>query len=337
MLVAGDIGGTKSDLAIFSAEAGVHAPTVHERLHSADYPNLQSMVRQFLAKADKPVDSACFAVAGPVINGRVKTTNLPWEIEEASVAESLNLNVKSVRLINDLESIGLAVPTLRPSDVSTINPGEPVIGGAIAVIAPGTGLGESFLTWDGRRYTTFPSEGGHSDFAPMDERQARLLEYMLRQFDHVSFEHVCSGIGIPHIFRFLRDVEHLPEDAETMHSVDSAPDPSVPIINSALNGAPLPGGLCASTVECFASILAAEAGNLALKFLATGGVYIVGGVAVHTLPVIKHPKFMERFKHKGRFAAFLERIPIHVIVTPAGLAGAALCGLEGTSINPAFK
>ncbi|MGA7316337.1 MAG: glucokinase [Silvibacterium sp.] len=335
MLVAGDIGGTKSDLAIFSGEGGVHAPLAQDRLHSADYPNLQSMVRQFIAKAEKPVDSACFAVAGPVINGRVKTTNLPWVVDEPSIAQSLNLNVKSVRLINDLEAIARAVPILRPSDVCTINGGEPVAGGAIGVIAPGTGLGESFLTWDGLRYTAFPSEGGHSDFAPADERQVRLLEYMLKRFDHVSFEHVCSGIGIPHIYRFLRDEESLPEDAETTRIIDSAADPSVPIITKALDADP--SKLCAATMDCFASILAAEAGNLAVKFLATGGVYIAGGVATHTLPIIKQPTFIQRFKRKGRFAEFMSRIPLHVIVTPAGLAGAGVCGLERATRNPVIN
>ena len=333
MLVAGDVGGTKSDLAIFSSEAGVHAPVAQERLHSADYPSLQLMVKQFVAKAGKPVDGACFAMAGPVINGRVKTTNLPWVADEPSVAESLNLNVKSVRLINDLEAIARAVPILRPSDVCTINRGEAVAGGAIGVIAPGTGLGESFLTWDGIRYTAFPSEGGHSDFAPADERQVRLLEYMLKRFDHVSFEHVCSGIGIPHIYQYLRDVEKLPEDAETTSIIDSAADASVPIICKGLD-ADHPSEICVAAVDCFAAILAAEAGNLAVKFLATGGVYIAGGVATHTLPFIRKASFIQRFTRKGRFAEFMSRIPLHVVVTPAGLVGAAACGLEGAARNP---
>jgi glucokinase len=294
------------------------------------------MVKQFLAKVDRPVDSACFAVAGPVIHGSVKTTNLPWVVDEPSIAQALNLNTKSVRLINDLEAIARAVPILRPSDVCTINAGETVAGGAIGVIAPGTGLGESFLTWDGIRYTAFPSEGGHSDFAPADERQLRLLEYMLKRFDHVSFEHVCSGIGIPHIYRFLRDVESVPGDAESTRIIDSAADPSVPIISKAID-AEHPNKLCGATIDCFASILAAEAGNLAVKFLATGGVYIAGGVATHTLPIIKKAAFMQRFKRKGRFAEFMSRIPLHVVVTPAGLAGAAVCGLERAARSPVIN
>jgi len=327
MLVAGDIGGTKTDLAIFSGEAGPHAPLAEERVHSANYPSLQAMVKEFLAKAQKPVDRACFAVAGPVIGGRVKTTNLPWLIEEGSLAQDLNLNLKSVHLINDLEAIARAIPILRPSDVETINVGEPVPQGAIAVIAPGTGLGESFLTWDGSRYLAHSSEGGHSDFAPADARQIRLLDYMFKKFDHVSFEHVCSGIGIPNLYAFLRDVEGIPETPEVAPLIAAAGDPSVVIINQAVDPANR-SKLCAATIELFTSILASEASNLAVKFLATGGVYVAGGVAIHTLRFMKQPAFMQRFKSKGRFAELLGRIPLHVIVTPAGLAGAAACGLE---------
>lgn len=327
MLIAGDIGGTKTDLAIFSSEAGPHAPVEQAKMHSADYPSLQAMVKEFLAKAKKSVDRACFAVAGPVIEGRVKTTNLPWVIEEISLAQEMNLNRKSVHLINDLEAIGRAIPILRPSDAHTINVGEAVPGGAIAVIAPGTGLGESFLTWDGSHYLAHSSEGGHSDFASTDERQIRLLEYMLKLFDHVSIEHVCSGIGIPHLYRYLREVEHLTEDPDIAKLIDSASDPSVVIIDQALDPA-TPSKLCAATIDLFLSILASEAGNLALKFLATGGVYLAGGVAVHTLRLIQEPVFLHRFQRKGRFTELMERIPIHVVVAPAGLMGAATRGLE---------
>jgi glucokinase len=330
MLIAGDIGGTKTDLAIFSSEGGPHAPLAEGKVHSADYPSLQAIVKEFLTKANKPVDRACFAVAGPVIGGRVKTTNLPWLIEENSLARELNLNQKSVRLINDLEAIARAVPILRPRDVVTINVGEPVGKGAIAVIAPGTGLGESFLTWDGSNYLAHSSEGGHSDFAPTDERQIRLLEYMLKQFDHVSFEHVCSGIGIPNIYRFLRDVENIPEQPEVAKLIDAAPDPTAVIANRALDPTNR-SRLCTETIDLFVSILASEAGNLAVKVLATGGVYLAGGVAVHVLEVIKRPSFLEHFKRKGRFSELMNRIPIHVVVTQAGLAGAAAYGLENSS------
>jgi len=327
MLIAGDIGGTKTDLAIFSNEGGPHAPLAEAKFHSADYPSLQAIVKEFLARTKKPVDRACFAVAGPVIDGRVKTTNLPWVVEETSLAGELNINLQSVHLLNDLEAIARAVPILRPSDVRTINVGAPVSKGAIAVIAPGTGLGESFLTWDGSRYVAHSSEGGHSDFAPTDRRQIRLLEYMLKKFDHVSFEHVCSGIGIPNIYGYLRDVEGIAEEPEVAAQVASAVDPSFVIIDQAVD----PGSrskLCAATIELFVSILASEASNLAVKVLATGGVYVAGGVAVHTMHLLEQPTFMQRFKRKGRFSDLMGRIPVHVIVASAGLAGAAAYGLE---------
>jgi glucokinase len=287
-------------------------------------------VKEFLAKVTKPVDRACFAVPGPVIGGRVKTTNLPWMIEHGSLARELNLNLESVYLINDLEAIARAVPILRPSDVITINRGEVVPRGAIAVIAPGTGLGESFLTWDGFRYLAHSSEGGHADFAPTDERQIRLLEYLCTRLDHVSFEHVCSGIGIPFLYEYLRDVEGIPESPEVSRLISSASDPSFVIINHAFGPSAL-SKLCAETIALFVSILASEAANLALKVLATGGVYVAGGVVVHTLDALRRPGFMQSFKRKGRLSELMARIPIHAVVSQAALAGAAAYGLDNSS------
>lgn len=326
MLVAGDIGGTKTELAIFSSEAGPLAPLNQVRVQSADYPDLQSIVLEFLATANQPVDRACFAVAGPVIGGHVKATNLPWVIEEHALARELNFNIKRIRLINDLEAIARAVPILRPSDLQTINAGEPVAKGAIAVIAPGTGLGESFLTWDGLAYQAHSSEGGHADFAPADKQQIRLLEYMFHKFAHVSFEHVCSGIGIPNIYAFLRDVEGIPEDPEVASLIASGGDPNPAIISHGLSSGDR-NELCAATVGLFSNILAGEASNLALKVLATGGVYLAGGVVVHALTALQQPEFMQSFTRKGRFAELMGRIPIHAVVSHAGLAGAAACGL----------
>jgi glucokinase len=327
MLIAGDIGGTKTELGLFSNEAGPHRPLTQTRVRSADYASLESIVKEFLATAKEPVDRACFAIAGPVIGGRVKATNLPWVIEEASLAQELHLNLKRVHLINDLEAIARAVPTLRPSDVQTINSGTPVPRGAIGIIAPGTGLGESFLTWDGSRYLAHSSEGGHADFAPTDERQIRLLEHLFRKYDHVSFEQVCSGIGIPHIYKYLRDVEHIREDASVATRIASADDATAVIVNHALDSENL-SELCVATIATFFAILASEAGNLALKVLATGGVYLAGGVVVHALPALQKASFMRFFTRKGRFSELMERIPIHAVISHAGLAGAAVRGLE---------
>ena len=329
MLIAGDIGGTKTALAIYSSEAGPHLRIAERRVLSGDYPSLQAIVKGFLAKEGKPVDRACFAIAGPVLGGRVKATNLPWVIDEATLATELNINRQSVHLLNDLEAIAYAVPILRPGDVVTINEGEAAHGGAIAVIAPGTGLGESFLTWDGSRYLPHSSEGGHADFAPTDERQTRLLEYLRGKFGHVSFERVCSGTGIPNIYDYLRDIEHLPQDAAITALIESAPDRTAVIAEHAL-GNGRRSELCAATIDTFVSILAAETGNVALKVLATGGVYVAGGVAVHTLAALREPRFMESFTRKGRFAEMLSRMPVQVIMSDAGLAGAAAFGLGST-------
>jgi glucokinase len=325
MLIAGDIGGTKTDLAIYSSEAGPHAPLAETEVKSADYPSLQAMVREFLAQAKMPVVTACFDVAGPVINGRVKTTNLPWEMDEGSLARDLNL--KSVRLINDLEAVARSVPILRANDLVTVNEGKPVLQGTIGIIAPGTGLGESFLTWDGAQYRAHSSEGGHSDFAPTDERQIGLLEYMRGRFDHVGFERVASGIGVPNIYDYLREKESIPENPAVARSIAAAKDRTRVILDAALD-AHDPSPLCRATVDMLVSILGSEAGNLALKVLATGGVYMAGGIAVHLQGPLREPRFMAAFTRKGRFKDLMTGIPIHVITTRAALAGAAAYGLE---------
>jgi len=325
MLIAGDVGGTKTDLAIYSPESGPHVPLAETEVHSANYPSLQALVAEFLGQVKISVDVASFDVAGPVINGYVKATNLPWAMDEASLARDLNL--KAAHLLNDLEAVARAVPALRTEDVLTINQGEPVANGPIAIIAPGTGLGESFLTWDGCQYIAHGSEGGHSDFAPTDDRQIRLLQYLLPRFGHVGVERVCSGIGVPNIYEFLRDQEKIPEAPEVAHLIASAQDHTKAILGAALDPQG-PSELCRATVEMLISILASEAGNLALKVLATGGVYLAGGVALHLLDGLKDPRFLQTFIRKGRFKDLMTRIPIHLITTRAALVGAAAFGLE---------
>ena len=325
MLIAGDIGGTKTDLAIYSTDSGPHAPLAQAEVHSSDYPSLQAMVAEFLAQTKMSVDVASFDVAGPVIDGRVKTTNLPWVMDEGSLARDLDL--KAVHLMNDLEAVARAVPVLRDGDKLTINKGQPVQRGSIAVLAPGTGLGESFLTWDGSQYVAHGSEGGHSDFAPTDQRQIRLLGYLLPRWGHVGVERVCSGIGVPNIYEFLRDEEQIRERPEVAQIIASAKDHTKAIVEAALDPSH-PSELCRATVEMLVSILAAEAGNLALKVLATGGVYMAGGVALHVLDALKDPPFIQSFINKGRFKDLMSRIPIHVITARAALVGAAAYGLE---------
>jgi glucokinase len=216
---------------------------------------------------------------------------------------------------------------LRPEDLITINEGVPVRNSTIGIIAPGTGLGESFLTWDGSQYQAHSSEGGHSDFAPTDQRQIRLLEFMLERFDHVGVERVCSGIGVPNIYEFLRDHEKIPETPEVAQGISTAKDRTKAIVEAALDPQH-PSELCRATVDILVSILASETGNLALKVLATGGIYMAGGIALHLLDSLRDPRFMQSFTRKGRFKDVMGRIPVHVITTRAALVGAATYGLE---------
>jgi glucokinase len=246
-------------------------------------------------------------------------------MDEDSLASELTL--QSVHLMNDLEAIARAIPTLRQTDVVTLNTGEPVAKTAIGVIAPGTGLGQSFLTWDGSRYVPQSSEGGHADFAATRRDQIRLLDHLIERFGHVSVERVCSGIGIPNIYEFLRDVQHMPETPEVARQIADSSDPTKVIVDAAVDPH-TESALCRAAIDMFISILAAEAGNLALKVLATGGIYLAGGIAVHTLSALQGPAFMRAFTDKGRFSELMQCIPVHVITTNAALAGAATYALE---------
>jgi glucokinase len=325
MLLAGDIGGTKTDLAIFSTDSGARQPLVHKVYPSAGFTSLEAMVSEFLAEVKLPVKHACFDVAGPVVMGRAKLTNLAWVVEEISLKNTFNL--KTVRVLNDLEAIANAIPHLEPQDLHTINHGKKVATGSIAVVAPGTGLGEAFSVWDGTRYRAFPSEGGHVNFAPTNETEIELLRYMWKKFGHLSYERVCSGIGIPNIYEFLRDSGYASEPAEFAARYAATTDKTRLISQTALDPN-LDSPLCKATLEMFISILASEAGNMALKVLATGGVYLGGGIPVHILQAFDNEKFMQVFSNKGRFQELLAQVPVHVVVTRAALIGVASYGLE---------
>ncbi len=325
MLLAGDVGGTKTALAVYTPEAGPHAPVAEAVFRSADYPSLGAVVREFLARAPVRVRRASVGVAGPVVGGRATITNLPWIIDEAQLRVELGL--ESVRLINDLVAIARAVPHLRPEDVHTLGAGEPVPGGAIAVIAPGTGLGEAFLTWDGARYHAHPSEGGHADFAPATPAELGLLAYLQRGGEHVSYERVCSGLGLPNIYAYLKESGAGDEPAWLAARLAGAADPTPVIVAAALDDRQ-PCRLARAALDMFVSILGAEAGNMALKVLATGGVYLGGGIPPRILPALESGRFIEAFRRKGRMSGLVARIPVHVIVrSGVALLGAACEGL----------
>jgi glucokinase len=247
-------------------------------------------------------------------------------MDETELREALGL--EHVFLLNDLESVANAVPQLQADDLVVLNEGRPERGGAIGVIAPGTGLGEGFLTWNGSRYQAYPSEGGHTDFGPTNEVERALLDYWQARKAHVSYEWLCSGIGIANIYEFLRETGRAAEPEWLAAKIASAEDPNPIIINTALSE-DLP--ICDLTLAIFVSILGAEAGNLALKLLATGGIYLGGGIPPRILPALQDGRFYESFLHKGRFADLLRRVPVKVILNPkAALLGAAAYGLEMT-------
>lgn len=325
MILAGDIGGTKTNVALFSEASGPHHPLVEATFPSAEYQSLEAIVAEFLAVHSQPVQVACFGVAGPVVEGRVEVTNLPWVVDAAGLGVAAGLPV--VHLINDLKAVAQAVPHLDADDIVTLNPGDPVDGGAIAVIAPGTGLGEAFLTFDRGRYRAHPSEGGHSSFAPTTPTEAALLEFMLEQHHHVSYERVCSGLGIPNIYAYFRDRVFKRETPSVAAQLATASDPTPVIVAGALNAAS-PCPVCTATLDCFLGIFGSETGNLALKVLATAGVYLGGGIPPRLLPQLRGERFLAAMQNKGRFRELMERTPVHVILNPkTGLYGAAAYAL----------
>jgi glucokinase len=326
MLLAGDVGGTKTSLAVCDPQQGARKPLAEATLSSADFGSLEALIRSFLDGIEFKVSRACLGVAGPVVSGRATITNLPWGMDEGQLVESLG--VTSVRLLNDLESIAYAIPLLKPDDLHTLNVGRPAPKGAIAVIAPGTGLGEAFLTWEQGRYCAHPSEGGHADFAPTDTLEWGLLHYLWDRYEHVSYERVCSGLGLPNIYAYLKDSGQAEEPTWLADRLAGARDATPIIVNNALDRDEC-CELCERTLRTFVSILGAEAGNLALKTLATGGIYLGGGIPPRILPALDRAVFRHAFCNKGRFEELLARVPVYVILNPrAPLLGAAAYGLE---------
>lgn len=327
MLLAGDIGGTKTHLAIFSIS---HEPKPEQEaiFKSADYPSLEAIAQKFLAETGTIITKAVFGVAGPVVNGQSKITNLPWVISEANVSQAIQLSGESVKLLNDLESIAYAVPHLSPIDLTALNSGQmdPNLGGHKAIVAPGTGLGEAILFYHNHQYHVLPSEGGHADFAPNNSLQMGLLRYMLDRYNHVSYERVCSGgLGIPNIYAYLKETRSTEESPQVAADLQQGGDPTPVIIQAALGNE---SELCRATLNTFVSILGAEAGNLALKVMATGGIYLGGGIPPKILNKLKDGTFMAAFVNKGRFGELLSRIPVYVILNEnPGLLGAAYYGL----------
>jgi glucokinase len=325
-LLAGDIGGTKTNLAVFLSPTDLQNPHAEATFASARYGSLEAIVREFLTQVSVTVERAAFGVAGPVVSGRATITNLPWAMEEEELRKALDLD--AVYLQNDLVSIATAVPSLKAGDLHTLNEGEPEPAGAIAVVAPGTGLGEAYVVWDGSRYRAYASEGGHVDFGPTDETQIELLRYLQARHEHVSYEWICSGMGLPNIYGFLKESGCAEEPVWLAERLVQTEDPTPVIVNAALDR-DRPCELCGAALGVFVSILGAEAGNLALKVLATGGIYLAGGIPPRILSVLEDGRFLQAFRQKGRLSKLLVSIPIHVVInSKIALLGAACHGYD---------
>lgn len=332
MLLAGDIGGTKTNLALYASKEDVRTPVREATLPSAKYATLAALIHDFMAQIDLPnvaIERGVFGVAGPVVAGQAKITNLPWQMEEKQLEQVLN--IPSITLLNDLAALATAIPHLHPSDLHTINQGKSAQHGTFAVVAPGTGLGEATLTWDGAHYRVHPSEGGHVDFAPTNEFELGMLIYLLKKMTHVSYEHVCSGVGLPNIYNYIKASGLIMEPQWLANQLAQTKDHNPVIVKAAMESEEQSetAGICVATLKAFASILGAESGNMVLKALATGGVYLGGGIPPRILPFLEEKGFLHAFTNKGRFAEMLADVPIHVVLNnKAGLIGAASFGFN---------
>ena len=325
MILAGDIGGTNARLAYFQPQNG-HLRLISERVFpSREYSELGEIVSKFLQDSATRPDVACFGIAGPVHNGRVETSNLPWIIEQSRLAKQIQL--PATLLINDLEANAWGIGALGPQDLVPLNQVAQSVGNQ-AVIAPGTGLGEAGLFWNGSQHQVFACEGGHADFAPQGELQIDLLRFLASRYEHVSYERILSGPGLVNVYEFLREKGCGDEPAEFAGQL-AQEDPAAAISRAALEGA---NRLAEQALDLWISVYGAEAGNLALKAMATGGIFLGGGISPKILPKLTGPLFMRAFLEKGRLRPLLESIVVQIITNDkAGLLGAARCAAAKSS------
>jgi len=318
MILAGDIGGTSTRIALFEGEGRTLHAVVSGRYPSRDHGGLTEIVAAFTGAHPGCIEAACFGIAGPVRDGRVETPNLPWVVDGAVLAKQLGL--PRVTLLNDLEANAWGVFTLSDRDFATLAQGVPSRDGNAAIIAAGTGLGEAGYLGDGTSLRPFASEGGHADFAPHDELTIELFRWLHRRHGHVSWERVVSGPGLVNIYTFFRDVKHGVESSALTEAMRGG-DPAAAISKAALDES---SELAVLALDLFVALYGAEAGNLALKMKASRGLWIGGGIAPKILARLTRPGFLEAFHDKGRFRAFLEAIPVRVILNDeTALRGAA--------------
>lgn len=321
-ILAGDLGATKTNIALFDAADLQAGPQMVGSYINAQFDGLHSIVRSYLSGKPAAIRTACFGVAGPVIDNHVRMINLDWEVDAAQLCADFGW--QAAWLVNDLKALANAVPVLRPGDQHTLQAGVPEPGGSIAVIAPGTGLGIGYLTWAAGRYSAYATEGGHASFAPETALQEELLAWLRPQFGQVAIEHVCAGVGLPNIYGFLKASGHASEpDWLAQELAAEGDDNNVIVVRHAL--AATPGAeICQRTLQLFVEILGATAGNLALGLGATGGVYLGGGIPPRIRPALEQHGLMQFFLGKTGYEDYLARFPVHLILDPqAALLGAA--------------
>jgi glucokinase len=322
-VLAGDIGGTKTNLGLYIK--GTRRPLLKtiETYSSQEAPDLEHIIDKFLKKHKVTVASGCFGVAGPVLNGRCKITNLPWDVSEARIKRRFKW--EQVRLINDLAATALAIPLLNSREFLSLSRAKARKGENLALVAPGTGLGQALLIFQDGKYVPVPSEGGHGDFSPNNEAEVRLWRYLHERHDHVSIERVVSGLGLRNIYSWLKDSGQYREP-EWLTKRLSEMDPARAISEAAINDKE---PLCVATLDMFVSTFGAVSGNLALTGMTTGGVYLGGGISPKILPKLKDGIFMKAFRDKGRSKGLLEKIPVRVVLNDrAALLGAGQLAFE---------
>ncbi len=318
MILAGDVGGTKTNLASFTVEGGQLLRVAVSTYRNSEYRSLGAILQEYQKENGGTIERAAFGIAGPVINGRCETTNIPWVVDARELAASIGL--PSVGLINDLEATAYGILRLSEGDTLILNAGFARPHGTIAVIAAGTGLGEAGLVWNGRHYQALASEGGHTDFAPRNDLEIDLLRYLLTKYKRVSYERVVSGMGIVNLYHFFRTRMSSPEPQWLTDEMMMG-DPAAAISHAALAGK---DEACVRATELFVSLYGAEAGNLALKLLAAGGVYVAGGIAPKILPLLQQATFIDAFTTKGRLSDLVKAMPVYVVLNDKiALHGAA--------------
>ena len=318
-ILAGDLGATKTVLALYRQGDRIDQPYRSEKFASGEYTDLDSIVARFLDEAGETPRAAAFGVAGPIIAGKAHITNLNWDIDPERLCRSFG--IATVVLLNDLQATAIAVPHLAPEDRCTLSAGIPEADGLIAVIAPGTGLGMAFLVPTPSGYRAFPSEGGHMSFAPRGEVEAGLHAFVRIGVGHVSFERICSGSGLPNIYDYLHRSGRCQEPTWLREDLARVADRTPAIIEAALANR---AEICSVTLDIFVRALAGVLGNMSLVLLPLGGVYLGGGIPPRILKRLRQPDFLESICDKGRFRGLLERIPVHVILdVQAALHGTA--------------